>query len=139
MAIQTLISALPLCLCRARCQNNNKITLSHMSVACLFSLQQPGSFAMLIRLACTVRECVCGKCECILISLPSYLSSIPRVALLSFGNTCSQCARSVDDSIVQFKLCIIKCSKDRCASARFNSCVCVCVVRGVVYMELRMC
>ena len=33
MAIQTLISALPLCLCRARCQNNNKITLSHMSVA----------------------------------------------------------------------------------------------------------
>ena len=132
MAIQTLISALPLCLCRARCQNNNKITLSHMSVACLFSLQQPGSFAMLIRLACTVRVCVCGKCECILISLPSYLSSIPRVAPLSFGNTCSQCARSVGDST-------IKCSKDRCASARFSSCVCVCVVRGVVYMELRMC
>ena len=98
---QTLIRALPLCLCRARCQNNNKITLSHMSVACLFSLQQPGSFAMLIRPACTVRVCVCVKCECILISLPSYLSLIPRVAPLSFGNTCSQCARSVDDSTVQ--------------------------------------
>jgi hypothetical protein len=32
--------------------------------------------------------------------LPSYLHSIPRVAVFSFANTCSQCVRSVDDSLV---------------------------------------
>ena len=32
--------------------------------------------------------------------LPSYLHSIPRVAVFSFANTCSQCVCSVDDSLV---------------------------------------
>ena len=134
---QTLISALPLCLCRAVA----KIIIKLHFHICL--LHAYSAYSNLAVLPCSLGRRVLWECVCVLnVSEYWFLSRVIWVrssgSRLYLPVTHVVNARALWTTRV-CKLCIVKCSKDRCASARFNSCdVCVCgswcCVYGVAYV-----